>query len=135
VLLATLLIACGGGKTYMRAQTVQSAGVLVQPTDVWIGGHKLWVRVDLANQGPAPLIVNRDAIVARLPNGQTVPRAVGRTTVHNEYMIPPGASHAVWVEFEEAGFDWHAVPQVTIDFTPAVMRAGQPVPVQMNVAP
>jgi hypothetical protein len=125
------LLACS--KTYLHAETARGDGVTVQPTQVWIGGHKLWVRVNVMNESPEPILVDRDAIVARLPNGQTVERAVGRTSLHGAYTVPPGGFHAVYVEFEERGFDWDTVPSVTIDFTRGITRGGMPVRVLMTV--
>ena len=131
-LLATLvLLSCT--KTYLHAEAAQAEGVVVQPMQAWIGGHKLWVRVNVINEGSEPILVDRDAVVARLPSGQSVGRALGRTSLHGAYMIPPSASHPVYVEFEEAGFDWDTVPRVTIDFTQAITRGAQHVPVEMAI--
>lgn len=126
------LLACA--KHYFQAQTAEGEGVTVQPMQVWVGGHKLWVRVTVINRGPEPIVVNRDAVTARLPSGQVVGRATGRTSLHDDYFIPPGGSHAVYVEFAEQGFDWDTVPQVTVDFSRAISRSGQAVPVAMVVA-
>lgn len=131
--LAAIVVAFACTKTYLHAEPVQDEGVAVQPMQVWISGHKLWVRVNVVNQGSEPIMVERDAIVARLPNGVTVGRAMGRTSLHGAYFIPPYASHAVFVEFEEQGFDWDTVPRVTIDFTQGVHRGATPVPLQMAI--
>lgn len=132
VLLAAIaLLACT--KSYLHAETAQAEGVVVQPMQVWIGGQKLWVRVNVANEGSEPILVDRDRVVARLPSGQTVSRAVGRTSLHGAYVVPPHTSHLVYVEFEELGFDWETVPRVTIDFTNAVTRGDQHISLQMPV--
>ncbi len=132
-LLAILaLVACT--KSYLHAELAQAEDVIVQPENVWIDRHKLWVRVEVINQGDEHIVVNRDAIVARLPSGQIVDRAMGRTTVHATYVIPPKASRAVYVEFAEAGFDWDRVPSVTIDFTNAIQCGNRQIPVQMPVS-
>ena len=130
VLLA--LVACT--KSYLHAETAQAEGVIVQPLQVWVGGHKLWVRVNVANEGSEAILVDRDRVVARLPSGQTVGRAVGKTSLHNAYVIPGHTSHLVYVEFEEAGFDWDTVPGATIDFTPAIMRGNDHIAIRMPVA-
>ncbi len=132
VLFATVaLFACT--KSYLRAETAQAEGVVVQPLQVWIGGQKLWVRVTVANEGSEPIVVDRDQVVARLPSGQTIGRSVGKTSLHGAYFIPPHTSHLVYVEFEEQGFDWDAVPRAVIDFTPAMTRGNQHISVQMPV--
>jgi hypothetical protein len=126
------LVACT--KSYLHAEVAHAEEVVVQPENVWIDRHKLWVRVEVINQGDEHLVVNRDAIVARLPSGQVVNRAMGRTSIHATYVIPPNTSHAVYVEFAEDGFDWDRVPSVTIDFTNAILRGNHQIPVQMPVS-
>ena len=126
-----MLLSCT--KSNLRAESAQSEGVIVQPMRVWIGGHKLWVRVDVTNEGEETILVDRDEIVARLPSGQTVGRALGRTSLHSAYVVPPHASHLVYVEFEEQGFDWDTVPRATIDFTPAITRGSRHVAIEMPV--
>ena len=125
------MIACG--KTYLHAAAAQNEGVTVQPMQVWIGGHKLWVRVNVVNEGSEPIVVDRDAVVARLPDGQAVGRSVGRTSLHGTYFIPPQSSHPVFVEFEETDFDWDRVGRATIDFTPGLRRGTQPIAMQLPV--
>lgn len=121
-------------KSYLHAETAQAEQVVVQPLQVWIGGHKLWVRVNVANEGSEEILVDRDRVVARLPSGQTVGRSVGSTSLHGAYVIPPHASHLVYVEFEETGFDWDTVPQTIIDFTPAITRGNSHISVQLPVS-
>jgi len=133
--LSVALLACGEPKVYMRAQAAEGPGVEIAPERVWVAGHKLWVRAEVINKGTEPIVVDRDAIVARLPGGQTVGRAEGRLTLHQPYYIPAGGAHPVYVEFEELGFDWHTVPEATIDFSAGIRRGDQPVPVHMAVNP
>src|SRR5579859_4576565 len=97
--IALLLGACGH-KEYMHAQSVQGASVSVMPTQIWVGGGKLWVRTTVLNNGRDSVTVIRDAVTARLPNGTTMGRASGKTTLHQPYVLPPGGAHAVYVEFE-----------------------------------
>ena len=127
--LAAALAGCGGGKIVLRAQPVDSADVRVTPMEVYVGGKKLWVRVSVQNNSKGTLIVQRDAMTAHLPNGQTLTRAMGSYTLHEPYVLPPGAMHPVYVEFEEQGFKWKDMPTAQIDFTGAITRDGQPVPV------
>ncbi len=123
----------GCAREYLHASSVAYEGVSVEPSQVWISGHKLWVRAVVINSGTQPIQVSRDAMIARVPSGQVVSRALGTTTVHDVYFIPGGAAHAVYVEFHEAGFDWNTVPQATIDFSNAITRDGQHLPLAMTV--
>ncbi|HEY2510452.1 MAG TPA: hypothetical protein VGI39_06340 [Polyangiaceae bacterium] len=126
---AVALAACGGHKEYMRAEPVQTADVNVTPMQVWTGGGKLWVRVNVANASQGTLTVVRDAMTVHLGNGMSIGRSAGSTSTHNPYVIPPGASHAVYAEFEEQGFKWEDVPGVQVDFTNAITKDGQAVAV------
>lgn len=119
--------------SFMHADSVSYEGVSLQPNEVWISGHKLWVRATVINTGTQPIQVDRDAVLARLPSGPVVGRAMGVTTVHAPYVILGGMSHPVYVEFHESGFDWDHVQQATIDFTGAITREGQPLPLQLTV--
>jgi hypothetical protein len=125
--LTVAVAACGGEKIVLHAQPVDSAGVHVQPLDIYVGGKKLWVRLSVTNSGTGTLIVQRDAVVAHTPNGQTIGRAQGTYGLHEPYVIPAGGMHLVYVEFEEQGFKWKDMPSATIDFANAVTRDGQPV--------
>ncbi len=133
LLLVAMLALLACSKHYLQARSAHAGGITVQPMQVWVGGHKLWVRVTVINDGAEPIVVTRDLVTARLPGGQTVGRASGAMTQHNNYVIPPNGSHAVYVEFAEQGFDWDTVPQVTVDFTQAIRREGRAVPVTMLV--
>lgn len=124
--LASFLFACGGGKHFWAAQPINGP-VTVQPEEVWAHGGKLWVRVVVVNGTSAPIVVDRDQVIARLPNGAVAHRAQGTYTQHVPYMIPPGASHPVYVEFPAEAWDWHDVPSAQIDFSAAVTSNGQPI--------
>ena len=123
------LAACGGGKIVLHAQPLDSGDVHVQPLDIYYGGKKLWVRLSVTNTSKGTLIVQRDAVVAHLPNGQTVSRAMGTYGLHEPYVIPQGGMHLVYVEFEEAGFHWKDIPSAQVDFANAITKDGQPVAV------
>jgi hypothetical protein len=127
-------VACGGHKEYLHAQAVISPDITVTPLQIWIGGKKLWVRVNVQNSSRGTVIVNRDAMTAHLANGQTLSRASGSYTQHEPYVIMPGSFHPVYVEFEEQGFKWRDIGGVQIDFTNAVMKDGQPLAVPPLVA-
>jgi hypothetical protein len=127
LVVASLSFACGGGGKHMWLAQAQPGPITVQPQEVWAHGHKLWVRCSVVNNSAQPVLVDRDQIVARLPNGAVIHRAQGAYTQHMPYALPPGAGHEVYVEFAEEGFSWRDVPNAQIDFTPGVTMNGQPV--------
>ena len=128
ILALWVVIACGGGKRYWVAQAAPGP-ITIQPEQVWVAHGKLWVRTNVVNGTNQPIMINRDSIVARLPNGAVVPRAAGSATIHAPYLIPPGASHAVYVEFYGGELDWDTVPTAQIDFSSGVTMNGQPIAV------
>jgi hypothetical protein len=141
ILAATLLAsaACGGGKVVLRMQPVESADIRVTPTDVYLSGKKLWIKILVQNTSSGTLIIQRDQMLAHLPNGQTLTRAMGTyggwgygygagyAGIHEPYVLPPGVMHPVYIEFEELGFKWKDIPGAQIDFAGAITRDGQPV--------
>jgi hypothetical protein len=140
VILSLALAGCGGGKIILHMQgPVASADIHVTPTELMINGKKLWVKLQVQNAGPGTLLLQRDQIVVHLPNGQTLTRAIGTYgggwgygygagyASHEPYVIPSGAIHPVYVEFEEQGFKWKEMPSAQIDFAGAITRDGQPV--------
>ena len=136
LILAVALAGCGGGKIILHMQgPVASNDIHVTPTELMVSGKKLWVKLQVQNASGGTLIIQRDAIVAHLPNGQTLTRAMGSGAwgygygayAHEPYVLPPGAIHPVYVEFEEQGFKWKEMPSAQLDFAGAITRDGQPV--------
>jgi len=129
ILALAVVLACGGGKHYWQAQPAQGGPITIQPEQIWVAHGKLWVRTNVVNGTGQPIMINRDAIVARLPNGAVVHRAAGSATIHAPYLIPPGGAHAVYVEFYADGLDWQTVPNAQVDFSPGLTVNGQPMAV------
>jgi hypothetical protein len=138
--LALGLVACGGGKIVLRMQPqpLATADVRVTPTELEISGKKLWVKLQVQNLSTGTILIQRDQIIAHLPSGQTLTRAIGTGgwgygygvyDAHMPYALPPGAIHPVYVEYEEQGFKWKEMPSAQIDFGAAITRDGQPVAV------
>src|SRR6185437_16178443 len=100
-------------------------GVQVEPTQAWVGGHKLWVRVMVTNTSPDQIRVVRDGMTCTLPDGHKIPRAAGSSTNHAAYFIPSGGSHAVFIEFQDQDFDWHDIPKVSVDFSKGIFGKGE----------
>ncbi len=144
VALAATLAACGGERATLHMQPVATADVSVTPTEITISGKKLWVKLMVQNRTSGVVMLQRDQIVAHLPNGQTLARAMGTygggwgygyayaggyEGIHAPYIMPPGSMHPVYVEFEEQGFKWQDIPSAQIDFAGAITKDGQAVPV------
>jgi hypothetical protein len=143
--LAFALSACGGETIVLRMQPVASADVRVTPTELIVKGKKLWIKLIVQNMTDGVIMIQRDQMVAHLPNGQTLARAMGTyggvgwgygyayaggyEGIHAPYVLPPGAMHPVYVEYEQQGFKWEDVPSVQIDFAGAITRDGKPLPV------
>jgi hypothetical protein len=126
--------ACGGEKVYLRMQNVDTADVHVVPTEIMISGAKLWVKIMVTNGSQGTLLLQRDQITCHVPNGMTLTRAVGTWghaygAGYAPYILPPGAMHPVYIEFEEQGFKWKDMPSAQIDFNTAITKDGQPVAV------
>ncbi|MEO6420503.1 MAG: hypothetical protein ABIP39_13890 [Polyangiaceae bacterium] len=131
--LALPLFAIGcGSKQFWTATPAKGGGVDVEPMSAWVGGHKLWVRATVVNNSPDPIRVVRDGMTCTLPDGHKIPRASGSSTAHTAYFIPPGGSHAVYIEFLDQDFDWHEVPKVSVDFSKGIFGKNEQ---QITVSP
>ena len=126
-MLSTTATACGGGQREWAAQAIDANGVAVDPIRVWIAGNKLWVRTNMRNNGPLPVMVDRDAITVALPTGEALHRSAGSFGIHTPYAIPPGGSHLVYVEFLAGSARWSDVPEAQLNFQGAVTVNGQPI--------
>lgn len=128
--LAFTAVACGGRGRDWNAQPMNSNGIEVVPIRVWVASGKLWFRTEVRNTGPAPIMVDRDAITLALPTGEVLRRSQSSFGgVHTPYMIPPGGSHAVYVEFLQGATHWRDVPQAQLNLTGAITVNGQPIAV------
>jgi len=126
-----LAMACGGGRQYWHAQPVTSPTIRILPKKVSVWGKLLYVETDLFNYSGVPITVYRDQITLVLPNGAVVGRSQGTFTQHKGYVVPPGGSHAVHVDFKAEGFKWSDVSIAQVNFAPGVMIDGQPVALPM----
>ena len=136
VLAVVFCASCGGGRIPWRAAPIQGSGIMVTPTETYVQGHLLNVRTTFMNQGPLPITVNRDAVQLIMPDGRVVARSSGTYTQHTPYVIMPGMSHAVWVDFRAEGWRWQELPGAQVNWGPAVSVNGQPVAIgPMALAP
>ncbi len=95
VLVAGLLLGCTTEPTAEPvrsvAETPGAARVALREIDGDI------FKLSVKNLSPAPLVIDRDAIVMETQGG-TFPRSPGGTAT--TYVVPPGGSHAVNVRFD-----------------------------------
>ncbi len=91
-----------------QSATLQS-GTQVNFQDAYVEEGKFTVKVWVANMSQAFMNVSRDGWALRLPDGRVLRRAVGITTLHNLYNLPPGGGHEVFVDFRDQGHDMRQI--------------------------
>jgi hypothetical protein len=97
--LGALSAGCGKHvQLYAMAPTL-SASVQVRLKEADISGDRVYVKMYMTNTSGDVLHIDRDGMSLRLPNGQVLPRSVGKTTMHKPYDVPPGQGHDVFVDF------------------------------------
>jgi hypothetical protein len=121
------LAGCGGGKVYWNAQPVAVQGLVVQPFEVYARGRLLNVRTNVSNQGSLPVVIDRDAVTLILPNGRMISRSQGTFTQHTPYVLAPGATHPVFVDFRSEDFNWRDFPEAQVNWQSAVTVNGMPI--------
>jgi hypothetical protein len=127
VVLALVALAGCSSRTHWHAQPVAAQGLAIRPFQVYGKGALLFVRTLVTNQGPAPVVVDRDTLSLTLPNGQVVGRSQGTFTQHTPYTILPRATRPVYVDFRAEGFDWHSFPEARVNWQSAVTVNGTPI--------
>jgi hypothetical protein len=114
VLLALAFASSGCVRVGLFAPPTTLGGVLqVRTFDAYARGDKVWVKTYVTNVSPQPIMVDRDGWSLKLPGNLVLPRASGTTTQHRPYMLPPGAGHEVFVDFQ-GPMDLDTLPQVTL---------------------
>ena len=129
VVVAAASVGCGGGKRFWAGAPVAVGGIDIRVEEAYTHGEKLTVRTMFFNRSAMPLMVNRDAVVVVLPNGQSVGRYAGTMAAglnRIPYVIPPGGEHQVFVDFV-SGYRWHEFPAVQINWSNAVTMNGAPI--------
>lgn len=119
--------ACGHAHVAWLAQPVVAGGIQIQANDAYSDNRRLYVRAMVFNNGPVPIQVNRDAVVAMLPDGRPVARGSGMTSTHQIYTIMPGQSHAAFVDFPGEGFNWRDMPGAQVNWSNAITINGSPI--------
>jgi hypothetical protein len=91
-----------------QAATLQS-GTQVAFQDAWARDDIFKVKMWVTNMTQAFMLIDRNGFALRLPDGRVLPRAVGATTTHNLYNLPPGGGHEVFVDFRDPGHDMRTI--------------------------
>jgi hypothetical protein len=77
--------------------------VYVRVTDAHVRGERVFVKTWMQNRTDDPVVIDRDALSLRLPDGRVLPRSSGRTTRHKPYVLGPGEGRDVFVDFRARG--------------------------------
>jgi hypothetical protein len=96
-----------------QSASLQS-GTQVNFQDAYVDEERFQVKVWVANMSPAFMNLSRDGWALRLPDGRVLRRAVGITTLHNIYSIPPGGGHEVHVDFRDPGRDMRQIQMASL---------------------
>jgi hypothetical protein len=60
---------------------------------------RLQVKMHVTNETSGPIEIDRDGMSIRLADGRVLPRASGITTMHKPYVLAPGSTRPVHVDF------------------------------------
>jgi hypothetical protein len=127
--LAIAVAGCGHAQSAWTAQPVTTSELRIMPAGISSRGDRLYVQTTFTNTGTETVTVDRDGVTLRLPDGHVVPRSIGTFTQHKPYVIGPGGSHAVYVDFKIDGQDWNQIPSAEVDWSKAVFIGDRPVAV------
>lgn len=120
----------GANDTAWSANQVANEHVRITPGQISVSRDRLYVKMTLVNTTRETLVVERDAVMLKLPDGRAVRRSTGITSLHKPYTVPPGAAQSVHVDFLPAeSFDWSTVASAEIDFSQAIHVGAAAVPV------
>jgi hypothetical protein len=113
-----LTFGCGGGsglpdklKYAAPPQSVLMGGVSIQFQLAHARDDNFKVHFYVMNLSNQVMIVNRDGIGLRLPDGRVVQRREGN---HDPYMLNPGSGHEVHVDFSERGMDMRSIQMASV---------------------
>lgn len=133
VALISAAAACHRGGSYPEqswtAAQITSPEVRITPGEISVSRDRLYVKTTLVNTSDKPLTVERDGIQLKLPDGRTLRRSTGMTSTHKPYIVQPGATQNVWVDFLAEGFEWNQYQSATVDFSEAIHAGATPVAV------
>lgn len=125
---------CAGRKTHLHAEAVSARGVRVSPSEVFSNSAVLVVKVNVINEGGAPITLDTDAVRLTLADGRVISpssHAKGAKTIESR------ASELVRIDFRSDGFRWKDVPRAQLDLGGAVLVHGSPTaipPMELTLA-
>src|SRR4051812_48235020 len=112
--LLALLGACGLSSKMLYSappQSVLMGGVSVQFQSAVARSHQLRVELVFTNLSGAPMLVGRDGIGLRLPDGRMLTR---EGASHAPILVPPSASVPVVVDFRDRQIDLRKVQVASV---------------------
>lgn len=123
--LAFANVGCGHAHSTWAAQPVTTSDLRIMPAGISSSGDRLYVQTTFTNTGAETFTVDRDGVTLRLADGRVLPRSVGTFTQHKPYVIGPGGSHAVYVDFKIDGMDWDDTASAEVDWSKAIYVGGR----------
>jgi hypothetical protein len=91
------------GEPLYASTVIVGDSVLVRVKHAYVKGDRVVVKTYMENRTDQPVTIDRDAIGLRLANGNVIPRASGRTTRHEPYVLGPREGRDVHVDFRLGG--------------------------------
>jgi hypothetical protein len=86
-----------------RAQPYNHKGVVINTEEIKNDGKKIWFKLMVINNTGSVLMVDRNQLTAKLPDGSTQSRDRGtfaKWGKQDAYVIPAGGSHPLQIEFK-----------------------------------
>lgn len=103
--LTYLVVALLGGPAAAEKYTGQrdyvSAGVRITPAEDKFehDGDKLWIKLKVENTGGGFVLIDRNLIEARTPDGRVFKRILPLTGKGDAYVLPPGKTETITMEY------------------------------------
>jgi hypothetical protein len=105
--------AFAGETAYAGPVPFDRHGVMVSPRELFLKDNKIWLRLTVINNTGKVMVLDKNQILAHLPDGRTLSRALGTFGKYaRPAVVQPGLSHDLNIEYEMGP----APMEVTIDF-------------------
>ena len=95
------------GEPLYASTVIVGDSVLVRVKHAYVKGDRVVVKTYMENRTDKPVTIDRDAIALKLNDGSVIPRASGRTTQHEPYVLSPREGRDVHVDFRLGGRNAH----------------------------
>jgi hypothetical protein len=114
-IVGALAFLAGCSRVPLHAPPAQlEGGLVVKVYDAYARDDRVFVKSMVTNGGPQAVTIDRDGWALRLPDGTVLPRAVGRTTLHSPYVLQPGETREVYVDFHQDDAELEALPSAML---------------------